>query len=194
MIQAISSCVDDQCLCPTLVNEGPPCTSCVASYDTAVASALGAGLSDCQAETITTPAPSQCSTQCARITQAALVCVDDACYCPILVADGPQCSRCLVSQNNVASADFLGSQIVGCRSELATLPAATQTSLPPLNPCEAYCGPINQAAAACTNDACFCSTIVAQGSDCSQCWAPFNTAEASYVASLLSGCQSEAIS
>lgn len=181
------------CLCPTLVSEGPPCTSCVATYDTYAASALGAGISVCESETFASLAPSQCSTQCARITQAAFVCLDDACFCPIILADGSQCSQCWASQN-LASADFYGSQIAACRSELATMPAATQTSLPPLAPCEGFCYPIIQAAATCTDDVCFCPTIIAQGSYCSQCWEPFNTAEASFVASLLSGCQSEPLS
>jgi len=190
LIEAIASCTDDQCLCPTLVSQGPPCTSCVASYTADVATALGAGIPVCQSENLTSSTPSECSSQCSRITQAALVCIDDSCYCPILLADGPQCSECWAS-DNIASANFYGSQITGCRSELATLPSATQTSLPPLFPCMDYCNPINQAAATCTDNACFCPIIIAQGPYCSQCWAPYNTAEASVVASFLSQCQSE---
>lgn len=192
LIQAVSSCADDQCLCPTLVNQGPPCTSCVASYITSLATALGAGIGECVSEGFTTLAPPQCTSQCDRITSAALVCINDACYCPIVVADGPQCSQCWASKD-LASANFYGSQITVCKSELATMPGATQTSLPPLFPCEDYCNPINQAAATCTDDACLCPTIIAQATFCSLCWEKFNTAEASVIASLLSACESETL-
>jgi len=188
--QALSSCVDDSCLCPTLASAGPPCTSCVTSYNTYEASALGAAIPLCQSKTFT---PSPCYTECARSTHAAWVCIEDACYCPILVADGLHCSQCLASHDEASEANFYGTQVTACQTELAAMPTVTQMSLPPFNPCGPYCNSVNQAAATCTDDKCLCPVMLQEGQVCSECWQSFNTAQANVLASEISICRSEGL-
>ena len=134
-----------------------------------------------------------CSAQCGNIDAAASTCTDDACFCPTLIAQGPQCSGCWQTVN-VTEASAIASILTQCQLELAS-PSATQP-LASQNPsvptaCSAQCAGIEAAASSCTNDACFCPTLIAQAPQCTACWQTVNVTEASLIASIYTGCQSE---
>ena len=54
--------------------------------------------------------------------------------------------------------------------------------------CSSQCSPIDIASAQCTDDACFCATVVQYAAACSQSWATIN---ANVFSTLLYGCQTE---
>jgi hypothetical protein len=134
-----------------------------------------------------------CSAQCGNIDSAASSCTDDACFCPTLIAQGPQCTGCWQTVN-VTEASAIASIMTQCQLELAsasvTQPPASQTPSSP-TACSAQCAGIDAAASSCTNDACFCPTLIAQAPKCTACWASVNATEAGLIASIYSGCQSE---
>lgn len=45
---AANSCANDQCICPTLVQFGPACTSCLATVNATAASEIGSILTNCR--------------------------------------------------------------------------------------------------------------------------------------------------
>jgi hypothetical protein len=74
----------------------------------------------------------QCGSQCGLIEVAASSCADDICFCPTLLAEGPQCTQCWLSVN-VTEASFIASIYSECQTELnssgtSQSSKATQTS------------------------------------------------------------------
>jgi hypothetical protein len=180
-------CNEDSCFCPTATVVGPQCTSCLASVDTYVASVLSSAISVCRTESFVQP---QCSKECSPISQDGEGCIDDACYCSIVLAQGRPCSQCWATINSTEAA-FYGQAITYCGSEFPSVPTGTAFGSLNLPHCSAYCDPINQAAMTCTEDQCLCRVVIGVGSQCSSCWATANPSEADYVASQLTLCQSE---
>jgi len=188
--QAVLSCQNDACLCPVIQSQGSICYQCLQTLDSSMALILSTGISQCNAETLVGIFPTQCNSQCASVTATVEACIDDACYCPIILAAGPTCSSCLDSFSDPTDASFIQQQIAGCISEfpyLSTGPYPTIT----IPPCAPYCEPIDQAIATCSFDACLCPIVLASGPACSNCWATASAAEASVVASLIEACATE---
>jgi hypothetical protein len=57
--------------------------------------------------------------------------------------------------------------------------------------CTAACDPIGSAINACTDDACFCPTLLQYASGCSACWATVNATEATLISSVSAQCVAE---
>lgn len=131
---------------------------------------------------ITTGNPTSCAAQCANIATALNSCVDVTCFCPTLLASGSACSQCFATVN-VTEASLLSVAISQCQ----TVPTVTNSG--GATQCSQQCGPVYNAATSCTDNSCFCPTFLAQGPQCSSCWAMLNTTEASLIGSLMTDCK-----
>jgi hypothetical protein len=131
---------------------------------------------------ISTGNPTSCSAQCANIATALTACPDVTCFCPTLLASGSACSQCFATVN-VTEASLLSVAISECKTVPITSTAATQ--------CSQQCGLVYIAATSCSQNSCFCPTFLAQGPQCSSCWATVNTTEASIIGSIYTACQTE---
>ena len=194
------------------------CASCLQSVNATLAAdveSVGEFCAD-SGSTASAPAPAPTSTPPASVTgiatctispcqiifEAHSSCTDDACFCPTLVAEGPACSACYATVN-VTEAQLISLALQDCYSEypsLATGTGATTTGatstgatlIPPTSlPCAAQCAGINSAESLCPNASCLCSTLIAQGSACSSCYATINGTQATLIAQSLLSCQSE---
>ena len=191
VFDAIYSCIEDSCACPTFLADGPVCASCLATVNITVASIISSGVTFCQTGSITT---TPCSSECELITKAAWQCVGEACYCSVLLAEGPGCSQCWASLNGT-DASFYGDQITACGSEYPAIPTGSNSLFSGFPDCYDWCHPIGLAAETCPSasepERCYCQIVLGAGSQCSECWAPANTAEASFVGSLFTQCQTD---
>lgn len=125
-----------------------------------------------------------CAGLCDPIASAEASCaVGDSCLCPTVVAAGPACSQCLLNVN-ATLASSVGVAISICNSEFPATATATGGA------CSSECALINQALTACTDESCFCTTLIGQGPACSQCYATVNATEASVLSGALVTCQS----
>jgi hypothetical protein len=131
---------------------------------------------------ITTGNPTSCAAQCSNIATALTSCADVVCFCPTLLASGPACSQCFATVN-VTEASLLSVAISQCQ----TVPTVTNTG--GASQCSSQCGLVYLAATSCSDNSCFCPTVLAQGPQCSSCWATVNTTEARAIGSILTGCQ-----
>jgi len=132
---------------------------------------------------ITTGNPTSCAGQCAGIATALTACADETCLCPTLLASGPACSQCFATVN-VSEASLLSVAISQCQ----TVPIVTN---PGITQCSSQCGLVYIAATSCSQNSCLCPTVLAQGPQCSSCWATVNTTEASVIGSIFTACQSQ---
>jgi len=196
-----ATCTAASCFCPTFISYGSACSSCYATINATLASELGNIITGCQIEFSTTakggstPTPTTnggggatTCTQCDVIADAASSCSDDACFCPTLASLGPACSSCLQPIN--ATAAFEVASILSiCTSEFPNLASGgsvpTQTSAQPT--CTA-CSSINAANTICSNNACFCASILQYGGACSVCLQTISPAQAADVGSAISSC------
>ena len=142
------------------------------------------------AGTATTTTPStvtdtDCSSVCDPIVSAEASCTADSCFCPTVVVAGPACSQCLLN-SNATVASSIGVAINICNSEFPS----TATTGAGSTGCSSQCALINQALTACTDEACFCTTLIGEGPACSQCYATVNITEASILSGALVTCQS----
>jgi hypothetical protein len=183
--RAIATCVNDMCLCPVALVDGPPCTACLAPINADIAFVYGGAIiPKCQNFG---PLPTLCASQCSRIDDANLYCIEDSCFCPVLLADGPGCSQCWATVN-ATEARLVAEAISICQTEFPapmTLASITLTSIPH---CSA-CFTIVLASATCLEDSCYCPIVLSQASQCSQCWASADSRVASQAGSVLRSCQ-----
>src|SRR5271170_3368400 len=174
--QALITCVDDACACPTIVEYGPACVSCLATVFPGVASIVTSGIQRCQTSTLV---PTSCTSECDVITRAAWQCIAEECYCSVLLEAGPSCSECWATLSGT-SASYWGFQITGCGSEYPNIPTGSNPAYSGLPNCYAWCNPIAVAVTTCSENRCYCQVILGAAQKCSECWAPSNTAEASF--------------
>ena len=140
--------------------------------------------------TIITTSPTVTGTDCASLcdplASAEASCTADSCLCPTVVVAGPACSQCLLN-TNASLASSVGMAISICNSEF---PAATTTATGLAEGCSSQCALINQALTACSDESCFCTTLIGEGPACSQCFATVNITEASVLSGAIVTCQS----
>ena len=208
-IASLSECdvTDITCLCGVITGAGADvnaCQTCLQTDDPDISSDIqevtelcpstGAppvtGSSPTLSGTATGTSPTatgtDCADICAPIASAEATCTaGDSCLCPTVVAAGPACSQCLLTIN-ATLASSVGAAISICNSEF---PTATPTG-GSLTACSSQCALINQALTACTDQSCFCTTLIGQGPACSQCYATVNVTEASVLSAALVTCQS----
>jgi hypothetical protein len=135
---ALTSCTNDECFCPTALSVGPACSSCIASYNATLASALGSVLTTCLSlfpilsTGSTVPVPSSgCAQQCDPISTATEICTDFSCFCPTVLQYGPICSACWATVNVLEASD-IEYLITECRNPATdTFPTPSQTSMAP---------------------------------------------------------------
>jgi hypothetical protein len=128
---------------------------------------------------------------------AGTACTNDACFCPTVIEFAPACTDCLATVN--ATESVVISTVFGiCALELSmvntvqtTPPAITSTIATPLAVACPQCDIIESAATSCTNDQCFCPTLVQLGPACTSCLATVNATAASIIGSALMQCQLE---
>ena len=187
---------DVSCFCNVILSAGsqvPDCINCIRPMNASLASQLTEAVQVCGGSLssvanpgstgITTGNPTSCSSQCAGIATAVKSCGDERCLCPTLIAQGSACSACFATVN-VTEASLLSVAISRCRT-VPTVSVARPTE------CSSQCGLVYIAATSCTDNRCFCPTFLAQGPECSSCWATVNKTEASNIGSILTACQKE---
>jgi hypothetical protein len=108
------------------------------------------------------------------------------------------CINCLASVNTTFAAS-IEELAITCGLP-ATLPAAaaTTTGMATITPnpilngnptqCSNQCGLINAALTSCTEASCLCPTFLAQGPECSSCFATVNATQASLISIVISQC------
>ena len=132
---------------------------------------------------------------CVTVTSAVSVCSDDACFCPTALPFFAACASCYQTVNATSASDLLQASSI-CSGESFTAAGAatpTATSGPQfaVGACSAACSQIDAAITSCTDDACFCPTLLAAGSGCSACWATVNATDANLISSGMAGCATE---
>jgi len=104
------------------------------------------------------------------------------------------CITCEKAYNASIATDIQELSVANCVAILgvttATSTVAQSTYLID-SQCTSACDPIGRAVNACTNDACFCPTLLQYASGCSACWATVNASEALLIASVSAECASE---
>ena len=209
-LTALSNCAttDLSCLCGVVLGAGTnvnTCATCLQSLDPTISNDILQVAQVCAgsgATPITEPGPvtsgsstvpggtptvvteTDCGSLCAPLATAEASCGADSCLCPTVVVAGPACSQCLMNVN-VTLASSVGLALSLCNSEF---PTATTTAAP--IGCSGECSLINQALTACTDESCFCTTLIGQGPACSQCYATVNVTEASILSAAILTCQS----
>ena len=163
-------------LCPS--SGAPPITESAGT--TTESAALGATATTTTPSTVT---DTDCSSLCDPIVSAEASCTVDSCFCPTVVVAGPACSQCLLN-TNATVASSIGLAINICNSEFPATTGAGSTG------CSSQCALINQALTACTDESCFCTTLIGEGPACSQCFATVNITEASILSGAIATCQS----
>ena len=121
----------------------------------------------------------------------------DYCICNAVQAGtSAQYSACLSCENTnnaTIAADLSDLKTATCSNVLSV---STSTSKPTStyyidSLCTSACGRIGSALNACSNDKCFCPTLMADASQCSACWATINATEAHLIASISTECSTE---
>jgi hypothetical protein len=192
---AATNCHDTKCLCPTILAQGPQCSSCWETVNATVATALAAIITDCKfsttpATTITAPPTAiatPCSSQCGTIYASASSCRDGACFCPAMVSQGPQCALCWDAVN-VTYASLVASAYSSCQTELREATGTITAKPTATGQCSAQCSLIASAMKTCSDDPCFCSAVSVRGAQCLSCWLDTNNTLATAVASIFSAC------
>jgi hypothetical protein len=104
------------------------------------------------------------------------------------------CLACEKTYNATIATDIQDLSTADC---VAILGVATTTSTVAQSTylidsqCTAACNPIGSAINVCTDDACFCPTLLQYASGCSACWATVNATEATLIASVSAECVAE---
>ena len=132
--QALTTCADDACFCPAVTVGATICSQCYATVNVTAASIWSSVIGICSAEfavtgtatflptaatvaTSSTPSfPAVCTSQCALISQALVLCTDDFCFCPTATSVGSFCSQCLATVNATQASD-IGAAMSICSSE-----------------------------------------------------------------------------
>jgi hypothetical protein len=190
---ADSSCPNDACFCSTLVSLVASCTPCLATVDPASVTNLVQVLSECYSvfpsfttltNTTTQSSHSDCSA-CDILNAASASCPGNACFCPTLSSFASLCTSCLstVYPANITNIESAWS---ACTSEYPQL-----TPPPSLVAQCSACSVIATAASSCSNDACFCPTLISLGTSCTNCALTINGTFASLVGVIISECESE---
>lgn len=138
-----------------------------------------------------------CSTPCAWFSNLATCSETDVtCVCGVITQAGSSvatCANCLQTVNATLAADVIQVEQLCQTGSVTTAPVRTTEapSQPTGNQCNSQCSLINEALDVCTDDTCFCPTVVAEGPACSQCFAMVNVTEANLIGSVITGCVSE---
>jgi hypothetical protein len=127
---------------------------------------------------------------CATVSAAVNTCSDDSCFCPTALPFIAACASCYASVNGTSSSDLLQASSL-CVAESYSAIATSTTVDFAAGPCVTPCQQIDAAISSCTDDACFCPTLLSVGSACSACWATANGTEASVLSAGIAGCASE---
>jgi trimeric autotransporter adhesin len=206
------SSTDITCACDVFNAAGPTtvngCVTCLQASDASLAGDLSEVDQGCSQEgsgnstaspTVSASAGANaeagsdpCATlsACATVSAAVSTCSDDSCFCPTALPFIAACASCYASVNATSSADLLSASSL-CVAESYTGVATSTTVDFAVGPCVTPCQKIDAAISSCTDDACFCPTLVSFGSACSACWATANGTEAGVLSSGIAGCASE---
>jgi hypothetical protein len=122
----------------------------------------------------------------------------DYCICvAVQKANSSQLADCIACEKTYNATIAVDIQDLSTANCVAILGVATTTSTVAQSTylldsqCTAACDPIGSAINACTDDACFCPTLLQYASGCSACWATVNATEATLIASVSAQCVAE---